>query len=108
MKDDRRQFARFGTRGVILIYNTKLETAYLQDISLGGMKASCKTEFQPSKTLWVEFTLIQSNNEMIFGKRSEVNLVYSTFNLATRRFTLGFNFVNLSDFQCDLIKSIAN
>jgi c-di-GMP-binding flagellar brake protein YcgR len=106
MMDDRRHFLRCGTRGVVLIYDKKLETAYLQDISLGGMKVSSKASLLYPKTLWVEFTLIQANNEMIFGKRAEVNLVYSKFNHATRRHILGFHFLNLTEFQCNVINSI--
>lgn len=106
MMDNRRQFTRYGTRGVALIYDKKLETAYLLDIGLGGMRVSSKASLPQTQTLWVEFTLIQSDNNMVFGKRTEADLVYSKFNPITRRFTIGFRFLNLTAFQRDVINSI--
>lgn len=106
MHDNQRRFARCQTRGVALIYDYTLETAYLQDIGLGGMKVSSKSLPSSSEIFWVEFTLIKSDNSMIFGKRTKANLIHSKFNHITRRFTLGFHFLDLSEFQCGVINSV--
>ncbi|RYY02170.1 MAG: PilZ domain-containing protein [Gammaproteobacteria bacterium] len=105
MQDNRRQFLRGKIKGVALIYDSKLETTYLMDIGLGGMKVSSKSSFKSEELLWVEFTLMQSTNEMIFGKRAKAKLVYSKFNNANHRFALGFQFLSLTDFQRDVISS---
>jgi len=106
MQDDRRQLSRGKSKGVALIYDSKLETTYLLDIGLGGMKVSSKSSFKSGETFWVEFTLMQSTNEILFGKRARAELVYSKFNNATRRFVLGFQFLSLTDFQRDVISSV--
>src|SRR3954463_5612136 len=105
MQQDRREKFRARSKRGGLVYNSKLETTYLMDIGLGGMRVSSKTSFKKAEPLWVEFTLIQSSNDMIFGKRAQAELVYSKFNNDTRRFILGFQFISLTEFQRDLISS---
>lgn len=99
MNQDRRHFFRGKVKGKALIYVDQVEATELMDMSLGGMKVSGKCSLPAAKSVWVEFTLTRSNNEMLFGKRARAKLTYSKFDEDSRRFVMGFQFLSLTEFQ---------
>jgi c-di-GMP-binding flagellar brake protein YcgR len=105
MQSDRRYSARGAVKGMALFYSSQVEATNLIDVGLGGARVWGKALFSCTEPIWVDLTFKQPDQQLIFGKRTKAMLIHSRFDQTNRRYTMGFEFLNLTKFQQQIIAS---